>query len=171
MLNTYIASYLFSISYQSQSSGNRVVPGWQQVAALTAGLASVIFTLCHERWSLARYGPRMLSKVLSQNLCLRALFVGATISWTTFEVIARVGSIIMFGIGYQAWVFVALAVEYCIRAALISIFVNARLGASTGESVWIRAMRQMLCHEVDVDTKNSSVDRVLLVIFTLFVQV
>lgn len=54
---------------------------------------------------------------------------------------------------------------------LLYFFSRSRLGAETTESLWIRALRQLLVHEVEYDARNSSVDRIVFVVFTLLVQV
>ena len=173
ILNLYISVYFFCVSYKSRVDGTRATPAWQQIAALTTGLASVMFTLSNARWKLQRYGSPKLARVLRQNLCLNAIFVATTILWTMFEVLARIAAIIIFSIGYQAWIGVAILGEYLIRVGLLYLFVNARLGGASEkyDSVWLRALRQLLVHEVHVDTNNSSVDRIVFFILSLVIQV
>lgn len=99
------------------------------------------------------------------------MYVATTVLWTAFEVLARVSAVIMFSVGYQAWVFVALGTELLLRWGLVSAFVAARLGPRSRDAAWVRALRQMLAHEVDaVDSENAAVDRPVFVLLTLLVQ-
>jgi hypothetical protein len=93
-----------------------------QVAALSTGLFSTIFSLCIVRWDLERFGPPALANVLAEHFIVRLVFFCATFLWSVFEVAARVATLVLFAIAYQGWIAVALCCEYALRLVLLTAF-------------------------------------------------